>query len=330
MQRRFGNRTGIDPASGTLVQDIPQSAYFADGQDDPDTGQPLTGNDTHSVQVFQPASGVYSIIVRGLNAGPSSLTIAPFSTSGASQQGATMSVDVPPGSLITYQLKYDSTGATPPTLITPDVTPPKTSVAMSPHPNAAGWNDTNVTVTLNSTDSEPGGTGVKQIQWSLTGAQTGSSMVSGSTATLTISAEGATTLTYFGTDNAGNQEAPKTLSIQVDKTPPTVIASPNPTTLWPPNGKMVPVMISGTIADNLSGVNPSTASFSVKDSYGLVQPSGPVSLAENGAYSFPVLLEARRDGQDMNGRLYTAMVNAQDNAGNVGATTTTVMVPHDQ
>jgi hypothetical protein len=290
-----------------------------------------------------------------------------------------------------------------------DTTPPTSNSAVSPTPNAAGWNNTNAAVTLTSTDNEPGGTGVKQIQWSLSGAQTGSSTVPGGTTTVTISAEGTTTLTFFGTDNAGNQEAPKTLTIQIDKTPPSIsgartpaanangwnntnvtvrfqcadslsglaagsppaptvlsaegaaqsvrgtctdaannsatatvnginvdktppviTASANPATLWPPNGKMVPITISGTMEDNLSGVNSSTAAFAVKDAYGLVQPSGPVSLASNGTYSFTFALEARRDGQDKNGRLYTIVVSTEDNAGNASSSTTTVIVPHDQ
>ena len=41
-------------------------------------------------------------------------------------------------------------------------------------------------------------------------------------------------------------------------------------------------------------------------------------------------LEARRDGQDKNGRLYTIAVSAQDNAGNASSSTTTVIVPQDQ
>ena len=211
-----------------------------------------------------------------------------------------------------------------------DTTPPVTAAAGAPNPNANGWNNTNVTVTLNSADNEPGGTGVKQIQWSLTGAQIGSSTVLGGTTTVTISAEGTTVLTYFGTDNAGNIEMAKSITVKIDKTPPVITASANPPVLWPPNGKMVNVTVSGMMADSLSGINPGTALFAVTDAYGLVQPAGLVNLASNGAYSFTISLEARRNGQDMNGRLYTIMVGARDNAGNPNLATTTVIVPHDQ
>lgn len=211
-----------------------------------------------------------------------------------------------------------------------DSTPPVTTASASPNPNDNGWNNTNVTISLNSTDNEPGGTGVKQIQWSVAGAQVGSSTVPGSTTTVTISAEGTTVLTYFGTDSAGNIETAKSITVKIDRTPPVITASANPPVLWPPNAKMVNVAVSGMMADTLSGVNSSTAAFAVKDAYGLVQPSGPVNVTANGTYSFTISLEARRDGQDMNGRLYTITVNAKDNAGNAGSATTTVIVPHDR
>src|SRR5439155_1166595 len=100
-----------------------------------------------------------------------------------------------------------------------DTIPPGTTPTTSPGPNANGWNNTNVTVTLNATDN-PGGSGVKQIQFSLSGAQSGGGVVNANTASVVISGEGTTTLTYSAQDNAGNAEPQKTLIIQIDKTPP--------------------------------------------------------------------------------------------------------------
>src|SRR4029077_4706726 len=88
----------------------------------------------------------------------------------------------------------------------PDVTPPVTTAQLSPTPNGAGWNNTSVTVTFTSTD-KPGGTGVKEIHFTLTGAQSGSNIVSGSSTSVTISTEGITTVSFFAIDNGGNQEA---------------------------------------------------------------------------------------------------------------------------
>jgi len=135
-----------------------------------------------------------------------------------------------------------------------DSTPPVTTATPSPRPNGNGWNNTNVTVTLNSTDDEPGGTGVREIHFTLAGAQAGGSVAPGRTASVTITAEGTTTITYFAVDNAGNQEAPKTLTIGIDRTPPvaTATATPGPNANgW--NNTNVTVMFSGT--DNLSGVD---------------------------------------------------------------------------
>src|SRR5438105_511967 len=98
------------------------------------------------------------------------------------------------------------------TKIVSDSTPPTTTTAASPAPNANGWNNTNVPVTLTAVDN-PGGSGVKQLQFTLAGASSGMQVVNGSSAVVAVSVEGTTTLTYSATDNAGNQEAPKTLAV---------------------------------------------------------------------------------------------------------------------
>ena len=129
-----------------------------------------------------------------------------------------------------------------------DTIPPGTTPTNSPGPNANGWNNTNVTVTLNATDN-PGGSGVKQIQFSLSGAQSGGGVVNANTASVVISGEGTTTLTYSAQDNAGNAEPQKTLIIQIDKTPPGAgaVASPKPNgNSW--NNTNVTVTFSGTDA----------------------------------------------------------------------------------
>jgi hypothetical protein len=134
-----------------------------------------------------------------------------------------------------------------------DQTPPTTTAAVSPVPNAAGWALSNVTVTLVATD-EAGGSGVKEIVYSAGGAQTiGATTVPGGTASVQFTAEGTTTLAYFARDVAGNQEAAKTLTVKLDKTPPTVSAAatsqPNPSGWY-----TATVTVQFTCADTLSGV----------------------------------------------------------------------------
>lgn len=133
-----------------------------------------------------------------------------------------------------------------------DTIPPATAAAVSPAPNVNGWNNSNLTVTLTAVDNQ-GGSGVKQISFSLTGAQTGASTVAASTASVAIGAEGTTTLTYFSTDNAGNAEAPKTLTVMLDKTAPAVTATVTPApdaSGW----NTAPVTVTFTGADTLSGI----------------------------------------------------------------------------
>jgi hypothetical protein len=114
----------------------------------------------------------------------------------------------------------------------------------------------------------------------------------------------------------------------LDTTPPVISLAVTPKILWPPNGKMVPVTISGTITDAGSGVNARSANFAVHDEYYLVQPHGKIALDPAGNYSFTILLQASRNGNDHDGRRYTIRVSAIDNAGNRGAKQTSVTVPH--
>jgi hypothetical protein len=93
---------------------------------------------------------------------------------------------------------------------------------------------------------------------------------------------------------------------------------------------MVPVTVTGTITDALSGVDPATAAFHVVDSYGSVQPAGAIALNADGTYSFTTSLEASRLGTDKAGRTYQIVVTATDRAGNAGSSTVIVSVPHNQ
>jgi hypothetical protein len=136
-------------------------------------------------------------------------------------------------------------------------------------------------------------------------------------------------------DLVHNVEALKTVpdavtTVVADTLPPVITVSANPATLWPPNGKMVPVTVSGTITDPESGVNASTATYAVTDEYGSVQPSGHITLGPTGSYSFTIQLQAARNGNDKDGRQYTITIRAQDNARNRGSAATGVTVPHDQ
>jgi hypothetical protein len=207
-----------------------------------------------------------------------------------------------------------------------DLVPPSAFITTTPQANGQGWiNSLPVTVNLSATDS---GSGVEQLRyWINDGAV---SAVADSSASTQLTAEGTYRVGLRALDYAGNISALATAAFGIDVTPPVVRVAANPALLWPANGKMVPVTISGTIADSLSGVNPSSVAFAVVDEYGSVQPQGPVSPGSAGAYSFQVLLQASRNGNDQNGRQYTITVRARDYAGNLASSSTVVTVPHDQ
>jgi hypothetical protein len=210
-----------------------------------------------------------------------------------------------------------------------DTKPPITTATPSPSPNSYGWNNTNVTINLSSTDN-PSGSGVKQIEYALGGAQnTGWTTVAGNTDSVTISAEGTTVLSYAATDNAGNRETTKTLTVKIDKTPPVI--SGMPTTgcvLWPVTRKLVQVA-TVTAADALSGLTP--GSFKLTGTSN--EPSDPynpdIVITPNGTGGYVVQLRADRLATGA-GRVYTLNATASDLAGNVTTKQATCSVPHDQ
>ncbi len=219
----------------------------------------------------------------------------------------------------------DQGGPPPPAA---DTTPPTTIATPSPGPNANGWNNTDVVVRLDAMD-DPGGSGVKEVRFSLSGAQGGAGTVAGSNAAVTISAEGTTTITFFSRDNAGNQEAAMALEVRIDKTPPVIAGLPSPgCTLWPPNHRLVQVA-AVTANDGLSGLAPGAltvrgTSNEPDNGPGDGSTTPDVVIAGNA-----VQLRAERSGAST-GRIYTLTAEASDLAGNVASATANCVVPHDQ
>jgi hypothetical protein len=115
-----------------------------------------------------------------------------------------------------------------------------------------------------------------------------------------------------------------------DADPPEITATANPAVLWPVNGKLVPVTVTGTITDTGSGVDPASLTFAVADEYGRCVPRGSVTVGADGSFSFTTYLEASRKGQDLDGRRYAITLTGADMVGNLGQAAVEVIVPHDQ
>jgi len=140
-----------------------------------------------------------------------------------------------------------------------DVTAPVTTSSLSPPPTG-GWNNSDVTVTLNATDNG-GGSGVRRITYSASGAQViNSTTVNGSSTNFLIFASGITTVSFFAEDNWGNIESTKNVVVRIDRTPPSVSCG-SADGLWHANN----VSIGCTSFDSGgSGLaNPSDAAFSL-------------------------------------------------------------------
>jgi methionine-rich copper-binding protein CopC len=158
-----------------------------------------------------------------------------------------------------------------------DCIAPTTTHTLSPSPNAAGWNNSDVIVSLDATDT--GGSGAKEIRYSATGADAISEQTVAAAnlpATFTVDAEGITTISYSAIDNAGNQESPKTLTVKIDKTAPSV-SSTSPSNNA--TGVAAADNISATFSESGSGIDLESIST---DTFQVVQlkPTGnvPVSL----------------------------------------------------
>ena len=212
-----------------------------------------------------------------------------------------------------------------------DTVPPVTAATTDPAPNGAGWHHENVAVKLAATDE---GSGVKEISYRLTGAQTGQATVAGASASIPVTAEGATTIAYLARDNAGNAETEHTLVVKVDKTAPAVTCAATPNRIWSPDHRLVTVTVTVKVTDGRSGSSGFTLS-SVKSS----EPDDAPGLGDGattgdirgwvvGTNDVSGQLRAEREGAG-HGRVYTLTYVARDAAGNQRTCAATVTVPHD-
>jgi hypothetical protein len=203
----------------------------------------------------------------------------------------------------------------------PDHAAPSTTATASPPANAAGWNNTAVTVALSATDND-GGSGVWSITYRINGDAPRT--VSGATASFTLSLEGVNTITFNATDNAGNAEASKTVVVRIDKTPPSGTLSLSPQQLWPANHQLVTISPSLTVSDAGGG--------QVTVSGPLVSSSEPVTgVGDNTAPDWVVsgtTLQLRAErAESGTGRVYTVTYGLTDQAGNTAQVSSTVIVP---
>jgi hypothetical protein len=208
---------------------------------------------------------------------------------------------------------------------------PISTAAAAPGPNPNGWNKNSVTLTLDATDLRSGNTGtlpgwVDQIQYSIAGAQaTPTQVVPGHPASVGLTTEGASTVTYFATDAAGNDEGEKELTVRIDRTPPVVLGLPSAgCNLWPKNHWWRLVAFVAAY-DTLSGLAHGGLDVTVAST----NPSDPNDAVVLPLFNLGYFVFLRAEGGNSNGpRVYTITANATDRADNVRTATATCVVAH--
>jgi len=131
--------------------------------------------------------------------------------------------------------------------------------------------------------------------------------------------QGENRLQASAVDLAGNRTTAAATILHVPRAPEVTIGTSR-NLLWPPNKELVPVKIDGSAVSCGSDIRETT--ISVADEYGKYNQQGL-------KFGDTVLLEAWREGKDMDGRVYTITAVVTDQAGNVTTRSTTVTVPHD-
>lgn len=195
-----------------------------------------------------------------------------------------------------------------------DTIAPTTITVLTGNEGQPNWFRSDVQVTLNAVDNLDG-LGVDYTMYKIDGGDWQQYSLP-----FTLTDEGPHTVEFYSVDKDENIEEVQSVQFKIDKTSPVVSLRTNPNILWPPNNKMVDVIIAGSASDN----NPiANKIFEVQDEYDQVEPS----ITEFGN---TIKLQASRQGQDKDGRKYLIKTKVSDLAGNETQTTTEVLVPHDQ
>ena len=239
------------------------------------TGEP---NNTMSTDT---ASSTVTVNTTGQSTGSYSETVG-YSASGADSGGGTLTR--PANLTVTWTVVGPS-----------DSTAPTTTIGLSGTAGLAGWYISDVGVTLTATDT--GGSGVKEISYVL---NSGSEVVvSGATASFTISTEGTNTLEYWAVDNADNVETPhNSQEIKIDKTDPVI------TITAPANGAKY--ILNQVVNANWSATD---AISGIASSSGTVPSGEAIDTSSIESKSFKV--------------------DAEDNAGNTATLTVTYSVIYE-
>jgi len=101
-----GRRTGFDPTTGNIVEEIPSSAYVRDALDDDATGEAAT-EVGHYLQVLQPQAGTFRLVLVGLRQGQYALSLRAFSRDGSAQPPVLFQGNIDAGQTNSFDVAYN-------------------------------------------------------------------------------------------------------------------------------------------------------------------------------------------------------------------------------
>lgn len=141
------------------------------------------------------------------------------------------------------------------TVVVTDSTAPVTLATPSIPIAAGGWYKASVTLSLSASD-HIGGSGVREITYSATGATTiASTTIAGSSTSILFGRPGETLLSVSARDEAGNVEATQNISIRIDKLNPSATVPLHELITGSLVGSSnVPLRIAWASSDDRSGV----------------------------------------------------------------------------
>ncbi len=159
---------------------------------------------------------------------------------------------------------HQPTGIRPSETILPTV-----QIDIQPPTNQVGWYNQDITITLTAQDNE-GGSGISEISYQFPYFDAKSTWVKDTRVVIPFTEEGIYLFRYVARDKERNSSGHQSVELRIDKTPPqtTAIISPSPDADgWITS---LPVNVSFTAQDNLSGVASTTPT---------------VTLTKNGEYN---------------------------------------------
>ena len=152
--------------------------------------------------------------------------------------------------------------------------------------------------------------------------------------TIDTLALGTHTLTLRATDGV-NESVESTVEIQViDATAPTLAPNANKTILWPPNHKMIDIVIDAHADDNSGGMVILSATIASNESEtGLddddLGPDWTEPAVDQVSGTISTELRSERAGNGT-GRVYTITIIGEDESGNTSQAAIEIIVPHDK